>query len=64
LMIHGSADDFVPCSMSHEGYEACTSSKELFLVEGAGHGVSFLFASESYTEKILFFLKNNVEEFS
>ncbi len=63
FLIHGLADDFVPCSMSQEGFEACTSPKELLLVEGAGHGVSFLHNSTEYIEKIIAFLKKNVEGF-
>jgi len=42
LMIHGTADDYVPCAMTQAGFEACASEKELILVEGAGHGTSFL----------------------
>ena len=64
FLIHGLADDFVPCSMSQKGFEACTSPKELLLVEGAGHGVSFLHNSTEYTEKIIAFLKKNVEGFT
>jgi fermentation-respiration switch protein FrsA (DUF1100 family) len=32
LMVHGTGDDFVPCRMTEEGYQACTSEKELLLV--------------------------------
>ena len=42
LLIHGLADDFVPSEMSRENYEACRSEKELVLVEGAGHGMSYV----------------------
>lgn len=64
LMIHGTDDNFVPCQMTQEGYDACTSIKEIFLVDGAGHGVSFLYDTEGYTERIITFLKNNVEGFA
>lgn len=37
LFIHGEADDFVPCSMAYEIYNACRSKKKLVIVEGAGH---------------------------
>ena len=42
LMIHGLADDYVPSHMTQTGFDACTAEKELILVEGAGHGTSFL----------------------
>ena len=41
LMVHGTADSFVPYEMSQLGYDACTGDKELILVEGAEHGMSF-----------------------
>lgn len=41
IFFHGEADDFVPCYMSQENYNACTSRKALYTVPGAGHGLSF-----------------------
>ena len=61
FMVHGMADDFVPCEMTKEGYAACTGEKELLLVEGAGHGVSFLVDRPRYTAEIVKFLEKNVE---
>lgn len=61
LMVHGTGDTFVPCDMSRQGYAACSGEKELLLVEGAEHGVSFLVDRERYREAILRFLKANVE---
>lgn len=46
LFIHGKADDFVPCYMSEEGFAACASEKELYLVEGAGHGMGYMMDKE------------------
>lgn len=46
LFVHGRADNFVPCAMTEETYEACTSEKELIVVEQAGHGLSFLVERE------------------
>lgn len=60
LMVHGNADDFVPCEMTKQGYEACTSPKQLFLVDGAEHGVSFLIEPEKYTQLIDTFLEENL----
>lgn len=43
FFVHGLADDFVPCRMTQQAYEACASLKELLLVEGAGHVRSFFY---------------------
>ena len=48
LLVHGKDDDFVPCTMTEEGYEACSGNKHLLLVDGAGHGVSFLKDPDGY----------------
>ena len=42
LMIHGKADDFVPCRMTEESFETYAGPKELITVEGAGHGMSYM----------------------
>lgn len=63
MIIHGSADDFVPCYMSEQGYAACTSPKELLIVEGAGHGVSFLVDKQAYTQTVIAFLEKYLEDF-
>lgn len=60
LMVHGTADDFVPCEMTKEAFDACTGEKQLLLVEGAGHGVSFLVDRDGYTALIQKFLGNNI----
>ena len=52
FFVHGLADDFVPCRMSREAYEACVSRKELLLVEGAGHVRSFFYDNENYRHKV------------
>lgn len=62
ILAHGLADDFVPCEMSREAYDACTSKKELLFVEAAGHGYSFLKDRERYTKTVEAFLKRNLEE--
>lgn len=48
FFIHGLADDFVPCDMTRRSFEACAGEKHLLLVEGAGHGVSYIHAPEKY----------------
>ena len=55
-MVHGLDDGFVPCEMTQQGYDACAGEKELYLVEGADHGLSFLTDSQRYKERVLAFL--------
>ncbi|MDO4976092.1 MAG: alpha/beta hydrolase [Eubacteriales bacterium] len=58
LFIHGKEDHFVPYEMTVKAYEACTSEKDILLVDGARHGVSFIVDQEAYVEKVtLFFSK-------
>ena len=42
LLIHGEADDFVPCEMSREIAAACVGPVRLETFPGAGHGGSYL----------------------
>ena len=56
IFFHGEADDFVPCEMSKAVYEACKSRKQLVLIPGAGHGLSYPKDPETYlTEAKEFF---------
>ena len=52
LMAHGKADDFVPCAMTEVAYEACGGDKMIHLVEGAGHGLSFLVDKKGYASAV------------
>lgn len=52
LLIHGSSDGFVPISMTFENYLACTAPKELFIVPGAGHGMSYLTDTAGYQKTV------------
>ena len=60
LLIHGLADDFVPPEMSRENYAACTSEKELVLVEGAKHGMSYVVEPERVKAAIAAFLQKHL----
>lgn len=55
LIIHGTADDFVPCSMSREIEAACASQVKLVLVPNAGHGLCYTTAPRVYEEAVLTF---------
>lgn len=56
LMVHGKEDSFVPCKMTEDGFAACTGLKEVLLVEGADHGLSFVKDPEHYIEAVQVFL--------
>lgn len=62
LYIHGNADQFVPTKMSHELYENTKSDAELIIVDGAGHGESFVIDQTRYKEKLRTFLDKYVED--
>lgn len=61
LFIHGKEDRYVPPEMTLRNYEACTAEKQLLMVEGAGHGTSYL-QDRPCAEKALaaFFAKYNI----
>ena len=52
IFFHGESDDFVPCWMSKKCFDACGSKKELVLVPGAGHGLSYPVAPEGYLKAV------------
>ena len=52
IFIHGEADDFVPCDMSREVYEACPAPKLLLTVPGAGHGLGYIIGLEGYLKAV------------
>ena len=60
LMVHGTADHFVPCSMTEQGYAVCNGPKQLFLAQDAGHGVSMLIEPEKYEKLIIEFLDKSL----
>ncbi len=56
LFIHGSEDNFVHTDMVYRVYDACPTEKQLFVVEGAGHGNSFNHMPDKYFETVFSFL--------
>ena len=52
IFFHGDADNFVPCYMSQENYDACTSRKAFYTVPGAGHGLSFPAQQDLYIQQL------------
>jgi hypothetical protein len=60
LFIHGDSDRFVPVEMTLRNYAACAAKgKELLIVPGADHCMSYVVAMEEYRRRVAgFFLKN------
>lgn len=52
LLIHGSSDRFVPIEMTFNNYLAAKGKKELLIVPGAGHGMSYITDSKSYEKAV------------
>jgi len=52
LLVHGEADDFVPCDMSREIQAACASECRLCTFPNAGHGLSFIEDEERYRQEV------------
>ena len=57
LLLHGEADQLVPCYMSREIYDACGSDKELQTFPGATHGMCYLEDPQRYEATVEGFLK-------
>lgn len=57
LLVHGTEDSFVPISMTYENYLACPGLRELLVVPGAAHGMSYLVEPERYEQTVLDFWK-------
>ena len=62
LFLHGKDDKYVPCRMTEEAYAACTSEKEMLLVEGAGHGTSYLVDEKGCRQALERFLAKHSRE--
>lgn len=48
IFFHGDSDDYVPCEMSRENFDACTAEKKLVIVPGAGHGLAYVADGDAY----------------
>ena len=57
FLAHGTDDHFVPVEMSYENYKACRGPKQIFIVPGADHGMSYYCDREGYEEAALRFWK-------
>ena len=52
IFFHGEDDGFVPCRMSRINFDACVSRKELVIVPGADHGLSYPVAPDRYLKAL------------
>ena len=52
IFFHGGDDDYVPWEMSQENYDACASRKELVIIPGAGHGLSYPVDKPTYLKAL------------
>ncbi len=57
LFVHGSDDRFVPIDMTFENYLATVAPKQLLIVPGAGHGMSYIVDTPGYQKAIRRFFK-------
>ena len=63
LLVHGEDDGFVPCEMTKQAYKSCKEPKQLLLVKGADHALSFLVEMERYIETVTGFLDKYIGGF-
>lgn len=52
LIVHGDEDRLVPVNMARKIFEACNNKKQLMIVKGAGHGLSYIIEEELYKKTI------------
>lgn len=52
LFVHGLKDSFVPSWMSEDNFKACNAPKDIYLVEGAEHGLSYLVDKAGVSQKL------------
>jgi fermentation-respiration switch protein FrsA (DUF1100 family) len=62
LLLHGEADQLVPCRMSREIYDACGSTKELHTFPEASHGMCYLEDPQRYETVVGGFLQRCLAE--
>ncbi len=55
LLIHGTDDGFVPVEMTYANYKACAADKQLLIVPGAQHGMSYIKDENAYRQAVMEF---------
>ena len=61
FFIHGTLDSTIPVSHTIEDYNACKALKEMVIVEGAEHGMSYYVDYPNLEEKMVNFLDKTIE---
>ena len=61
LFIHGDADTYVPTWMVYELYKAKPEPKELWIVPGATHAMSYRDDTEEYVNKVRLFVDKYIK---
>ena len=56
LLIHGTGDTFVPCSMCERIYENISSPKKMLLIEGAAHAECYYKDTMAYENALTEFI--------
>ena len=56
LLIHGSGDTFVPCSMCETIYQNCASPKKKLIIEGAAHAECYYKDTAAYENALTEFI--------
>ena len=64
ILIHGEADDFVPCDMSRDIRAASGDKIPLYTVPGAAHGVCYLVDMPSYENIVIDFCEKHLKNFT
>lgn len=59
IFAHGADDHFVPVEMTYENYAACATPKDLLIVPGADHGMSYFMEPEKYENAVKAFWAKN-----
>lgn len=57
LILHGDADNYVPCSMSVECQAAASDHVQLVLIKGAGHGMGHCADTPGYEKEVYAFFQ-------
>lgn len=60
FFIHGNEDHYVPTKMVNEVYRAKSKPKEIWIVDGAAHAVSYKNNKEEYTNKVREFVNKYI----
>lgn len=60
LFIHGEDDTFVPYAMARELYDAYSGKKDMLIIKGAGHGMSYAKGIDAYEGKVKSFVEQYV----